>query len=257
VLSRLKEPARRGLRRAGFTLFSDRPPRDLANPLPVELAAHRLVRRALLDRLTVNCALDVGAHRGEYANDLRAAGYRGEIVSFEPGAAAFAVLEARAASDPGWRVHRLALGREAGRAQLGVARASNFSSFLAPTRFSLDWYGDSAVEHEEEVDVERLDAVFAAVTAHVSEPRVLLKTDTQGWDLEVLAGAEGCLDRVLALQVELSVRRLYEASTGWLDALAALADAGFRPAHLATVGRDAALGIVELDGLFIRDRKES
>ena len=51
---------------------------------------------------------------------------------------------------------------------------------------------------------------------------MLLKTDTQGWDLEVIEGAAGCLERVVALQVELSVRPIYEGSPGWLEVLARL-----------------------------------
>jgi FkbM family methyltransferase len=248
VRERLKAPARRLLRRAGLTLFRERPPGDLANPLPVELAAHRLLTRALLERLRIDCVVDVGAHRGEFAGGLRNGGYRGAIVSFEPVAASFAALEARAAGDPAWDTRRLALGAAPGRARMRVARETNFSSFLAPTRFSVDLFGGSEVEREEEVEVARLDAALAGLDAE----RVLLKTDTQGSDLEVIAGAGPLLDRVVALQVELSLRPLYEGATGWRDALGELDALGFRPAHLTTVARDAGLGIVELDCLLVR-----
>jgi FkbM family methyltransferase len=253
MIDRMKAPARRLLRRRGYTVFRDRPPRDLANPLAVELAAHRLLLRAVLESRGVNCVIDVGAHRGGYGSQLREAGYRGEIVSIEPIAASFEALSARAKGDPSWHVRRLALGSEDGRARLQVTRESNFTSFLRPTPFSLDWFGGSAVEREEEVEVRRLDAVFDALAAHVPEPRVLLKTDTQGWDLEVIEGARGCLERVAALQIELSVRGVYEGAVGWLDALTTLRELGFRPAHLTTVGRDGALGVVELDCLLVRE----
>jgi FkbM family methyltransferase len=253
MIDRIKAPARRLLQRRGYTVFRDRPPRDLANPLPVEQAAHRLLMRTVLERRGVNCVIDVGAHHGGYAGQLREAGYDGEIVSIEPVAASFEVLTARAEGDPRWRVHRLALGSADGRARLQVARESNFSSFLRPTRFSLEWFGGSAVEREEEVEVRRLDAVFDSLVAHVPEPRVLLKTDTQGWDLEVVEGARGCLDRVAALQVELSLRAIYEGAADWLQALGDLRELGFRPAHLTTVGRDGALGVVELDCLLVRE----
>ena len=249
---RLKAPLQTLLGRAGYTLFKDRPPRDIGVPQPVEVAAQRLLLRALIERIGVNCVIDVGAHRGEYGRLLRNAGYRGEIVSLEPSAESFRVLERQAEGDPAWRVHRLALGRESGRERLQVARATNFSSFLRPTRFSLQVFGTSAVEREEEVQVERLDAVFDRLVQHVPDPRVLLKTDTQGWDLQVIEGAEHVLDRVLALQVELSVQPIYDGAVGWLDALAWLEAKGFRPAHLTTVMRDGELGVIELDGLFIR-----
>jgi FkbM family methyltransferase len=247
---RLKSPARRALRRAGFTLFSERAPRDLLGPLPVEDAAQRALLRALIERLGITCVLDVGAHLGEYGARLRDAGYEGDIVSVEPVRASFEAVSRRAAADRRWRVHHLALGSEPGTATMQVAREANFSSFLAPTRFSVDWYGGSAVERREEVEVQRLDAVFAEFTGNAGG--VLLKTDTQGFDLEVLAGAAGCLDRIAALQCELSVRAIYEGAPDWLQALEALRGHGFAPVHLATVNRDADLGIVELDCLAIR-----
>jgi FkbM family methyltransferase len=239
----LKRLVQRALARTPYTVYRD-PPRDLANPLPVEQAAHRAVLRALLERLAIDCVVDVGAHTGGFGLALRSLGYTGEIVSFEPVAASFAALEARA----DWEVHRLALGSAAGTATLNVARAANFTSFLEPNAFSVEHFGDSSVAHTEEVPVRRLDEVFVPAGR-----RVLLKTDTQGWDLEVLAGASGVLDAVLAVQVELSLRPLYEGAPGWLDALATLRALGFRPAQLTSVGRDDSLGLLELDCLLVRD----
>src|SRR5690242_13263784 len=243
MIDRIKEPARRLLRRRGYTVFNDRRKRDLANPLPVEVAGHRQLLRAILESRGINCVIDVGAHTGGYATEVREAGYRGEIVSIEPVAASFEALAARAEHDPHWRPHRMALGRAEGREAMHVARESNFSPFLPPTRFSEEWFGGSVVEHDEEVEVRRLDAVFETLVAHVPEPRVLLKTDTQGCDLEVLEGATGCLDRVAALQIELSVRAIYDGAADWIQALTRVGELGFRPAHLTTVGRDSSLGI--------------
>jgi FkbM family methyltransferase len=241
----VKRALQRLLAARGYSIYRD-VPRDLANPLGVELAGHRALLRAVLERAGVNCVLDVGAHRGGYRDLLRAVGYEGEIVSFEP------VETLATDADPRWRAHRLALGSAAGRASINVTRERNFTSFLAPNAFSVERFGGSAVERTEPVEVARLDAIFAEVTAHVPSPRVLLKTDTQGWDLEVIEGAAGCLDRVVALQVELSVRPIYEGSTDWLSTLARLRELGFRPAQLTSVGRDDALGLLELDCLLVR-----
>jgi len=41
-------------------------------------------RLLFMDRRTVNCVLDVGANRGQYGHELRNAGYRGRLLSFEP-----------------------------------------------------------------------------------------------------------------------------------------------------------------------------
>lgn len=57
---------------------------------------------------------------------------------------------------------------------------------------------------------------------------------------------------MVALQAELSVRPIYEGQPTWLTALEALEREGFTPVHLATVTRDASLGVVEFDYLGIR-----
>ena len=105
------------------------------------------------------------------------------------------------------------------------------------------------MDRREAVPVKRLDGLDLVGP----DARVLLKTDTQGWDLEVIEGAAGCLDRVFALQVELSVRPIYEGSTDWLATLSRLRELGFRPAQLTSVGRDDALGLLELDCLLVRE----
>ena len=66
---------------------------------------------SLLNLLRVDCVLDVGANIGQYHEFLRVhVGYEGHIVSFEPIAEMYEGLQAAAAQDDKWTVHRLALG---------------------------------------------------------------------------------------------------------------------------------------------------
>ena len=131
---RMKAPLQRLLERAGYSVYRD-VPRDLANPLGGRAGrAPRAAAGGAGARGREPRARRRRAHAAATATLLREAGYGGEIVSFEPVAASFAALERRAADDPRWRAHRLALGREPGTAQLNVARESNFTSFLRAER---------------------------------------------------------------------------------------------------------------------------
>jgi len=88
---------------------------------------------ALFEMYGVDCVIDVGAHEGEYAERLRAGGYEGEIVSFEPVPRAFAELERKAAADDEWSAHPFALGREDGSTTMNVVPGT-LSSILRCVR---------------------------------------------------------------------------------------------------------------------------
>ena len=200
--------------------------------------------KTLMAALEIDCVLDVGANRGQFGRDLRAIGYAGRIVSFEPVPTAFAALSELAARDPLWTAHPIALGSESTTATIHVPDETSGSSFL-------DLVEDLHFESER-VPIERLDAVFPTLDMGSDSPRVLLKMDTQGFDLQVFAGASGCLDQILALQSELSVVPIYKGMPDYLEALSVYEDAGFGLFNLALVNRTADSRILELNCLMER-----
>lgn len=206
--------------------------------------------KRVLEARQVDAVLDVGANVGQYAAGLRDAGYGGTIVSIEPVAEAFAQLEARSAGDRRWHVHRLALGSEPGRLELNVTASSSVSSFLTPRDDYVDRYDGARTVRREPVEVARLDAVLDDLAPGAR--RILLKCDTQGFDLEVVRGADGVADRLVALQCELSVHPIYEGAVDYLDALGQLRTLGWAPVAFFPVVSDPELRALELDGLFVR-----
>lgn len=222
------------------------------DPLDQHLFERRLAH--VLHRLHINCVLDVGANRGQYGLKLRSIGYAGHIVSFEPVREAFEALQAVASRDPKWTVHPLALGAEKARAAIHVTKGTDFSSFLVPTAYAIQRFPASApVERVEHVDVRRLDAVLQSVIAHVEHPRLFLKMDTQGYDLEVFAGAGRDVDRLLGLQSELAVVPLYEGIPTILRGLQVYGSHGFELSALCPVAQDPRTArVLEYDCLMLR-----
>lgn len=243
--SPLKGFVKRSLARFGYYL--ERFPRTHS------LDAHLL---RLLTTLKINCVFDVGAHRGEYGLQLRALGYRGRIASFEPVAENYAALAQCCALDPAWQAHQVALGAEEGSRDINVFDGTTFSSFLTPSSYGhASFASKMRLERTETVAVKRLESVFDACVAGLAEPRVLLKLDTQGYDLVVLEGAGSRLEKILAVQTELSVQPLYQdISTDFTAALGSFRQRGFELSGLYPVNWDPrdGLRLVEMDCLLCR-----
>jgi hypothetical protein len=87
----------------------------------------------LFRHLNINCVLDVGANTGIYGSWLRNNGYQGYLISFEPVSRSFRELQQRAARDPKWKVHNMALGSVTGTMDINVTRQSTLYIILIQT----------------------------------------------------------------------------------------------------------------------------
>ena len=209
----------------------------------------------LFELLEIDLVLDVGANLGQFGMFLRRnAGYRGRIISFEPVAETAASLRTMAEMRQPWDVHQCALGSTAGEAKINIAQSSDFSSFLVPSSASTTQYEEaSTAVREEVVPVRRLDTIFDELIGN-GERRVFLKTDTQGWDLDVLRGAGDRLSQISAIQAELAVMPLYAGSPGFVEVISFLIERRFQPSGFFTVSRDRALRLIEVDCVMVRNR---
>src|SRR5699024_2917037 len=134
-----------------------------------------------LERFEVDVVLDVGGNIGQYGKSLRAEGYDGHIISFEPVPQFFEKLQQAASGDDAWTVHQMGLGAEDGSLPMRVQRS--LSSMLDNTDFgrqrfrSMREFGD---DEPIEVPVYRLDNVLDDVldplrAKGINNPRIYLK----------------------------------------------------------------------------------
>ncbi|MBW3652554.1 MAG: FkbM family methyltransferase [Actinobacteria bacterium] len=206
----------------------------------------------LLQMYRVNCVIDVGAHRGQYAERLREAGYRGQIVSFEPVRHAFERLQRASAHDPGWEVHQLALGREDGEIAMNVVPGT-LSSLLPATEFGAGRYPRLQEAEQVTVQVRRLDALLDDLVARLPEPRVYLKLDTQGYDLDVFSGLGDRAAELVGMQSEVALMRIYEGSPRMCESLEVYEAAGFEVAGLYPLSRQSRTArVLEYDCVMVR-----
>lgn len=210
--------------------------------------------RQLFEMLNINCVIDVGAHYGEFGRSLRSyVGYRGRIASFEPGSEAYEKLERRAAGDPEWRTINCALGSASDQKEMNVVRYTAVSSFLAPSQFAIEEFNEQIdVVGREKVKVRTLDEMFKWCVDGIQEPRVYLKLDTQGYDLEVLRGATTTIGGILAMQSEVSLRPIYDGMPRMSEAIQYFENLGFLVTGLFTVTRAKDLSAIEFDCVLRR-----
>jgi FkbM family methyltransferase len=195
----------------------------------------------------IDVILDVGANVGQFGASLRAQGYRGKIVSYEPISTVYRTLAANTASDLEWDINNFAVGEINGSATINVSMSSEFSSILASTCAAVRYHDAAAVTRSELIVVKKLDDVFPRPSGNM-----LLKIDTQGYERQVLEGARSLLPKLKGVLMELPIVHLYKDTWQFHEAIAFMADAGFVPSQIHPVNFHSTdrVSLVEVDCLF-------
>lgn len=212
----LRPLIRRSLQHAGWNLTRYRAHED---------HFRRMVR--LCSDRNIKTFLDIGANTGQFAESLFAAGYRYEVVSFEPLSQAHARLRARAAGNPRWHVaERCAVGAARGTTRINIAKNSESSSILPMLPAHLAADPESAYVGSESVPLRPLDDVIDATLDR--DANLALKLDVQGYEDQVLEGCVRNIRRVGLICTEMSLSPLYEGAKPFSEFFAALEAGGFR-----------------------------
>jgi FkbM family methyltransferase len=207
-------------------------------------------REALLRSGDVELVIDVGAHEGEYGNSLRAAGYRGEILSFEPVARHFQRLLAATAGDNAWNCLNRGGGARTEAATINISANDGHSSSLLGMTETHEQAAPGS--HYEGTQTIELITVNEALQERSLQSRAAyLKADTQGYEHEVLAGAGETLPHCLAVELELSLAPIYEGQLLLGEMIELMREKGFRPTHLEPEFIDPHSGeLLCVNGLF-------
>ena len=238
----LKHEVRRLARKAGYDVS------------PFNAKWHPAARRGrLMTFLQIDVVLDVGANTGQYAHELRSdLGFDGRIYSFEPTSAAFRTLQARAAGDAEWTTFNFALGDVAGRTTINLAENSESSSMLEMLPAHLSAEPESRFVSTEDIEIKTLDAIFEEVCR--PGERVYLKIDTQGFEGRVLRGAEGSLDKIDTIQLEMSLAPLYDGQSSFSELVELLLSKRYTIVGLEPGFSDPLTGrLLQADAIFHRE----
>ncbi len=236
----IRSSLRRLVRRFGY---------DVAPFRPVDCP--NLRRQILLDAYRIDTVIDVGANVGQYGRRLRDAGYRGQILSFEPIPDAFHALESQAVADPRWTCEQVAVGAVDGEAMLHVS-GNSVSSSLLPTHERLAVVEPrAAYVSSARVSLRRLDSLVAGRLT--PDDRLWVKLDVQGYERPVLDGARHLLARTQVVEAELSLVLLYKGQSLYREMIDHLETLGFDLIAMERGFTDPRTGhVLQIDGVFAR-----
>ena len=212
---------------------------------------HKL--RSLLRHFSIDLVGDIGGNRGQFVQSLRRLGYTHEVDSYEPISAHFAELTELARRDGHWSVRRAAIGAAPGVLPLNIYASSTFSSFHAINSAGAAEFGpETKIDHIEHVPVVTLDSQWAEITG--GRPRrVLIKSDTQGHEREVILGAPQALAASRMVLAEISMVPIYEGTAGFDEVRTLLARENYAVSALYPISTRASdLALIEMDCFFVR-----
>ncbi len=209
--------------------------------------------RSIFKRFEIDCVFDVGGNLGQYHDLIRNdVGFQGWIFSFEPVSKYSEHLQKRAKLEANWRVFDFALGSSHSTAEINVTKSPGLNSFLKPREDVVqDYWNDQSITSVETVIIKPLDSIYDEIRKLGKFRSPYLKIDTQGFDLEVLRGANNALNEIRALQTEASVRPLYEGMPSYQDTIDFTSNLGFDLSGMFPVTHDDSLRLIEFDCVMV------
>ncbi|MCY4158889.1 MAG: FkbM family methyltransferase [Bacteroidetes bacterium] len=208
-------------------------------------------RQRMLTRSKVDLVIDAGASDGGFAIELRASGYNGRIVSFEPLENPFRSLQAKAKRDHNWEVFQYALGAKEKKIPMHISRDDKCSSLLNPLKRQTRVYSGAETSSSTNVQMHRLKDLYGMQFQKGKYP--FLKIDTQGYEGQVLDGVGDLLDAMVGLQIELSLVPLFDGARSYTRLLGELEYRKFLPVMLEPVFIDPETEqTLQVDAVFFR-----
>jgi len=204
----------------------------------------------IIDAYHIDTILDVGANEGQFGLHVRSLGFRGRILSFEPVDAAYEKLLKASASDRDWIAFDFALGATPDAAVINVSSSSDFSSILEVNEYARERWRSSEITHQQKIEIRTLDELVSEGVIE-GNSRLLLKMDTQGYDLEVFRGAKSLLPHVSCMVSELSLIPIYQGMPSYLESLSAFESNGFHVSGMYPVTRNEDLTLNEVDCVLV------
>lgn len=211
-------------------------------------------RIKLLQHHKIDLVFDIGANKGQYAKGIMDAGYSKKIVSFEPLSLVHQFILRESKKYTNWEVApRCALGSKKAETEINITANSVSSTLLNMLDTHLQGAPDSNVVSKEKVQVLTLDEIGEKYL--LNSTSLFIKIDVQGFEQEVLKGADNMITNAKGIEMEISLVPLYE-NQQWLLAqvLEYMNQKGFTLSSIVPAFTDNSTGkVLQCNGIFFRN----
>lgn len=206
----------------------------------------------LMNSRGIDVLLDVGANRGNYGWMVRNTGYKNQIISFEPLTKEFNELKQVSEKDKNWIVKNFALGNMDGNIFFNIAGNSYSSSILEMNEAHKLAAPHSVYVGHQEAEIKKLDSIFHEFTGSKGK-KIFLKLDVQGYENQVLYGAEKSLSQISGIELEMSLIELYKGERLMSEMIKYLDTRGFDLMTLEPEFTDPVSNkLLQVNGIFFR-----
>lgn len=199
----------------------------------------------------IGAVFDVGANIGQFSTLVREVLPEVDIYAFEPIDECYIKLVRTFTNDQKYHPYHLALGAtKIETAPMNKNAYLPSSSLLPTTRSHTEHFPHTEHTTLETVRVERLDDLDIKI-----QQKALLKMDVQGYEMEVLKGAESMLSDVAIIITEVSFIELYKSQPLFNDIYQHLYAKGFSYQGSLQAKHDPSTNAVLFeDAVFIRTK---
>lgn len=214
------------------------------------LTSYFMVKDLVRQGIKPATVIDIGANIGQFAVASAKLFDALKIYSFEPLPQCSSDLQRHVSKLGNVKVFAVALGEQHGEAAFHINQHAHSSSILPLSQAHKDSFPEANEVGTVMVPLARLDEVL--IESDIIRPS-LLKLDVQGYEVNVLRGAEKLLPSIDFVILEASFKPLYEGERLFLEIVDIMADYGFefrRP--VGWLAEPKSGEILQMDALFVR-----
>ena len=168
-----------------------------------------------LQNRSIKTIIDVGAHKGEFAQNALQIESVNKIIAFEPQKKIFSLLKEKFSDNDKVVLNNFALSEKVEKRIMKINKMTatstlnheinNDSLYFKFKSFLL--YQKNSIIDEEEIDTTTFDAFF---NGEIFNENTLLKIDTEGYEIHVLKGSEQKIREMKYILIENQFSKMYK-----------------------------------------------